>query len=65
MRGMRSFSLATSLDPVRPPTSGPPPTEGQDRKPKDKGQQRKKREIPDKGKGRQGQGDKSRLDVEA
>jgi hypothetical protein len=63
--GMRSFSLATSLDPVRPPAGGPTPTEGQERKPKNKGQQQKKREIPDKGKGRPGQGDKSRLDVEA
>jgi hypothetical protein len=62
---MRSFSQATFLDPVRPPAGGPTPTEGQERKPKNKGQQQKKREIPDKGKGRPGQGDKSRLDVEA
>lgn len=65
MSGMHSFPLAIGLDPVHPPTSGPSPTEGQERKPKEKGQQRKKREIPDKGRGKQGQGDKSRLDVEA
>jgi hypothetical protein len=65
MSGMHSFPLTTYLDPVRPPTRGPSPTEGQERKPKEKGQQQKKREIPDRGKGRQGQGDKSRLDVEA
>lgn len=65
MRGMHSFPLTTSLDPVHPPAGGPSPTEGQKRKPKDnKGQQRKKREISDKGEGRRDQGDKNRLDVE-